>query len=207
MLPAALLTAGALGWLLVADKNGSSGRLLAKPLASAGFLAVALTAGALDSSFGRWMLAGLVLSALGDLFLLSKSEAAFLAGLGGFLTAHVLFAVAFLVRGIAPVGLVAAVALGLFAWQVLRWLSPHLSDRMRAPVTVYALVISLMGVLAVATAIDSWDARIPIGALFFIVSDLAVARDNFVAPGFPNRLVGLPLYYGGQLLLAWAAGG
>ena len=41
----------------------------------------------------------------------------------------------------------------------------------------------------------------------FVVSDLAVARDNFVTPGFTNRLSGLPLYYGGQLLLAWAAGG
>ena len=78
---------------------------------------------------------------------------------------------------------------------------------MRAPVTVYALAISSMGVLAVATAVDSWDGRIPAGALLFIISDLAVARENFVSSGFENRLVGLPLYYGGQLLLAWAAGG
>ncbi|MGI9648041.1 MAG: lysoplasmalogenase family protein, partial [Acidimicrobiia bacterium] len=92
-------------------------------------------------------------------------------------------------------------------WWVLRWLGPHLSDRMRSPVTAYAVVISLMGVLAIATAADSWDVRIPAGAVLFIVSDLAVARDNFVAPGIQNRLIGLPLYYGGQLLLAWAAGG
>lgn len=207
MLPAGLVTAGALGWLLSAERTGSSGRLVAKLLASAGFLAVALAAGALDSSFGRWMLAALVLSALGDIFLLGKSEPAFLAGLGSFLAAHLLFAVAFLVRGIAPAGPVAVVPLGLFTWWVLRWLGPHLSDRMRAPVTVYALAISSMGVLAVATAVDSWDGRIPAGALLFIISDLAVARENFVSSGFENRLVGLPLYYGGQLLLAWAAGG
>jgi len=44
------------------------------------------------------------------------------------------------------------------------------------------------------------------GALSFYVSDLAVARDRFVAPGFSNRLWGLPLYYGGTLLLATTAG-
>jgi uncharacterized membrane protein YhhN len=95
----------------------------------------------------------------------------------------------------------------LFAWQVLRWLAPHLSDGMRGPVVAYAAVISVMGVLAVATAVDAWDWRIPTGAVMFVISDLSVARDNFVAPGFCNRLWGLPLYYGGQLLLAWAAGG
>jgi uncharacterized membrane protein YhhN len=78
---------------------------------------------------------------------------------------------------------------------------------MRGPVVAYALVISVMGVLAVATASNVWDWRIPVGAGMFVVSDLAVARDKFVVPGFSNRLWGLPLYYGGQLLLAWAAGG
>ena len=43
-----------------------------------------------------------------------------------------------------------------------------------------------------------------IGALLFFASDLAVARDKFVAPGVINKLWGLPAYYGGQLLLAWA---
>ncbi|MGI9649305.1 MAG: lysoplasmalogenase family protein, partial [Acidimicrobiia bacterium] len=194
MLPAALLTAGAVGWLLVAERASSSARSIAKPLASAGFLAVAIAAGALDTSFGRWMLAALVLSTIGDVFLLGKSELAFLAGLGSFLAAHLLFVVAFTVRGIAPAGLVSIVPLKLFAWWVLRWLGPHLSDRMRSPVTAYALVISLMGVVAIATVADAWDARIPVGAALFIVSDLAVARDNFVTPGFQNRLVGLPLY-------------
>jgi len=44
------------------------------------------------------------------------------------------------------------------------------------------------------------------GAALFFVSDLAVARDRFVAPGFANRLWGLPAYYAGQLLIAWSIG-
>ena len=207
MIWAALVTAVAVASLLAAERTGSSGRFVAKPLASAGFVAVAVAAGALDSGFGRWMIAALVLSALGDVFLLGSSEATFLAGLGSFLTAHLVYGIAFLVRGVAGLGMLAVVPFVLFARQVLRWLGPHLSDRMRGPVVAYAVVISIMGVLAAATAVEAWDWRIPAGALMFVVSDLAVARDNFVAPGFSNRLWGLPLYYGGQLLLAWAAGG
>ncbi len=206
MIWGALATAVGLGGLLAAERTRSPGRFLAKPLASAGFIAVAVAAGALDTGFGRWMVAALVLSALGDVFLLGSSEATFLGGLGSFLTAHLVYGIAFLVRGVAAPGLLAIVPFAVFARQVLRWLSPHLSDRMRGPVVAYAVVISIMGVLAAGTAADSWDWRIPAGAIMFVISDLAVARDNFVAPGFSNRLWGLPLYYGGQLLLAWAAG-
>jgi uncharacterized membrane protein YhhN len=207
MIWAALVTGFGLAGLLAAERTRSSGRFLAKPLASAGFIAVAVAAGALDSGFGRWMVAALVLSALGDVFLLGSSEATFLGGLGSFLTAQLVYGIAFLVRGVAAPGLLAIVPFVVFAWQVLRWLRPHLSDRMRGPVVAYAVVISIMGVLAVGTAADVWDWRIPAGAIMFVISDLAVARDHFVAPGFSNRLWGLPLYYGGQLLLAWAAGG
>ena len=207
MVVPALITAAALAWLLVEERTGSVGRFVAKPVASAGFVAVALTAGALDTGFGRWMIAALALSALGDVLLLGSSEAGFLGGLGSFLTAHLVYGTAFLVRGVAAPGLLAVIPFALFVWQVLRWLGPYLSDRMRGPVVAYALVISVMGVLAVATASNVWDWRIPVGAGMFVVSDLAVARDKFVVPGFSNRLWGLPLYYGGQLLLAWAAGG
>jgi hypothetical protein len=36
-----------------------------------------------------------------------------------------------------------------------------------------------------------------------MASDVAVARDRFVAPSVGNRLWGLPLYFVAQLLLAW----
>ena len=44
--------------------------------------------------------------------------------------------------------------------------------------------------------------EIPLGAVAFFLSDLAVARDRFVAKGWVNRVWGLPLYYFGQVLLA-----
>ena len=72
---------------------------------------------------------------------------------------------------------------------------------MRPPLLAYVVTISLMVVVA-AGAMGAGGVLIPLGALLFYVSDLAVARDRFVAPGFANRLWGLPLYYTATLILA-----
>ncbi|OQY43225.1 MAG: hypothetical protein B6240_12915 [Desulfobacteraceae bacterium 4572_87] len=44
------------------------------------------------------------------------------------------------------------------------------------------------------------------GALSFYISDLFVARDRFVKKKPINRILGLPLYFGGQFLLAFSIG-
>ena len=49
------------------------------------------------------------------------------------------------------------------------------------------------------------DEKNAIGATMFWVSDLAVARRQFVDPSPRSAIWGLPLYYGAQLLFAWAA--
>ena len=41
-----------------------------------------------------------------------------------------------------------------------------------------------------------------IAALGFAISDVSVARDRFVAPGFVNAAWGLPLYFASQLAFA-----
>jgi YhhN family len=74
---------------------------------------------------------------------------------------------------------------------------PHLAE-LRAPVVVYAAANSDMVLLAFGVA--SPLARL--GAALFYASDLDVARDRFVQPCVANRVVGLPLYYAGQVLLA-----
>ena len=188
----ALVTAGAVGWLLVAERRGSRHRFVAKPLASSGFVALAVSAGALDSAFGTWVLAALVLSAVGDVLLLGSSDGTFLAGLGAFLAGHIAYAVAFVQPGLHAGRLVAVIPLAVVAAAVWRWLRPHLPNRMRGPVMVYVLAISFMGVLAFATR--AGDLRIPVGAALFIASDIAVARNMFVAPGNANKLWGLPVY-------------
>lgn len=180
---------------------------IAKPTASVGFLVVAVASGAWDSSYGRWILAGLVLSLLGDVFLMFRGAVQFQSGLVSFLLAHVAYTAAFLVAGVSvPWALAAAAAALVAAWSVLRWLLPHVDEDMRGPVLAYVVVISLMVSLAMGTLGAGRTALIATGAALFYVSDLFVARDRFVTPSFVNTLVGLPLYYLAQVLLALSVG-
>ena len=202
------LTAVSLAALLLAAwRESQAGVWVAKPLASLGFLWAAVAAGALDSEYGRWVLAALVLSFWGDVLLIPTARASFLAGLVSFLLGHVAFAGAFAVRGVswAWVG-VAALAAVPAALLALRWLRPHVEAAMRGPVLAYVGVISLMVLLAVGTVGEAGRPAIAIGALAFYVSDLAVARHRFVVETFWNKTWGWPLYYGGQLILASTVG-
>jgi len=203
------ITLVALAALLFSEwRESRTGVWLAKPLASTGFLLTALAAGALSSAYGRAVLVALVLSWLGDVLLIPKqSRRAFLAGLASFLLGHVAYAVAFLLRGIDPeASVVAAALVAVPSLAVLRWLWPFVPDRMRVPVVAYVGVISLMVVCALGVAGFRAHTSIALGALAFYASDLAVARQRFVAESFTNKLWGLPLYYGAQLLLASTAG-
>ena len=182
---------------------------LTKPLASAGFVGLAIQLGGLDSTYGRVVLAGRVLALAGDVLLIPKDRRAFPAGLASFLLAHVAYLAAFAIRGVDWVAFGGAfVAVALVLAVVLRWLWPHLAGPMRVAVPAYVVAIGLMVTGSIATAALSpaaWE--IPAGAMLFMASDLFVARHRFVAPGFVNRLVGLPLYYAGQLLIAWSVTG
>jgi uncharacterized membrane protein YhhN len=198
------LTLVAVGALLFAEFRGVRALVwVAKPLASSGFVAASLASGALESAYGRSVLFALVLCWLGDVLLIPQARAAFLAGLVSFLLGHVAFAFAFAQRGIAlgfgAPALVAALAGGLV---FLRYCEPHVPAALRHPVRVYVAAISLMLACAAGTLGKAGDPTILLGALMFWLSDLAVARDRFIAPGPWNRLWGLPLYYGAQLVLA-----
>jgi uncharacterized membrane protein YhhN len=193
--------------LLFSERMGSrAGVWLAKPLASTAFLAVALAADALVTSYGRAILFGLALSWLGDVLLIPRgSPKMFLAGVGSFLLGHVAYAIAFVARGIdTGAALVAAVIVVALAVLVLRWLSPHVSTDMKLAVPAYVLVISVMVIAAVGTYTRLGNAWIPLGAIGFYLSDLSVARDRFVVEEFMNRIWGLPLYYAAQVVLAWS---
>jgi uncharacterized membrane protein YhhN len=169
-------------------------RAISKVAASAGFVAVGLAVNA-GGRHGALVLAGLLLSAVGDALLLSSRQRAFLAGIGAFLLAHVAYAVAFAPSSRPSVPVAAALALAALA--IVRWLWPHLGA-LRVPVIAYAAAITAM--LLLALGVES--ALVRSGAALFYLSDLTVARDRFVREGLVNRLVGLPLYYAAQVLLA-----
>ena len=200
----------AIGALLFAERtNAERLRWFAKSCASLMFVALALSLGATETSYGRMILVGLVFCMAGDIFLLKKSETAFLAGMAAFGLGHLFYAIAFggIFAGVSPGVIAASVATIAGVAFTFRWLSPHLGD-FRIPVVFYTLIITAMMIMSFATTtFNSGQATSPywlavIGAVGFAISDISVARDQFVERSFFNRLWGLPLYFGAQLVLA-----
>lgn len=206
-----LITAVGLSGLLVAEYARSHpGVLVTKPLAALGFLYTAYNSPAAATSFGKTILAGLGFSFIGDVFLMFDTPTAFQGGLFSFLLGHVAYAVAFYNSGpldpqLTLTALAGEAAAGALVW---KWLSPRLPQADRIPVALYTTVISAMTVLAIGTSKNSrapWEQIA--GAVIFQVSDLLVARHQFVTRDFWNYLIGLPLYFGAQQILAslcWA---
>lgn len=183
-------------------------RIISKTGAAWAFIIYALTLGAWDAgAHGKWIVVGLVLSMVGDVCLLSREKTWFLAGLVAFLLAHVAYVGAFLALGVNALGLVfAGVAVGGFAWRVWVWLREDVGSLGKA-VLAYIAVISTMVACAAGSAVLGGAGRwgLLVAAIVFFMSDLCVARDRFVTPGFDNRLIGLPLYFSAQLLFGYFA--
>jgi uncharacterized membrane protein YhhN len=200
----AWVTVLSLAALFVAVHRGSKvGEWVFKPLAATGFVISALQHGALQSRYGVLIYLGLCLSWWGDVLLIPKTKKTFLAGLGAFLLAHLAYAAAFVARGMSWTAAIAGfVVLTLPLAAVGRWLLPKVPTSMRLPVRAYMAVITAMVACAMGTVVAHGGLAVLIGALAFYLSDLSVARDRFVSPGFDNKLWGWPLYFGAQLVLA-----
>jgi uncharacterized membrane protein YhhN len=200
-----LMTVVGLAVLLFGEWKDRPGmRAVGKPFASLGFIVAAIGFGALESRYGNIVLIGLILGAVGDVCLLGSGKKSFIAGLVSFLLGHVAYVVAF---GSLPISashaLITAFLMAVVMALIARWVFPHAPD-MRVPIGIYMLVIAAMCVVAVGGGAAGAPWMIPVGALMFTVSDIAVVRDRFVNTAFVNRLWGLPLYYAAQLLIAWS---
>jgi len=168
------------------------------------FIWAGIAAGALDSTYGQWVLAGLVLCLLGDLLLIPLDRpAVFRAGVFAFLLGHVAYSAAFVTQPLDGFGLAGgAILLAVVVFGVLRWLGSSLPADMVWPVRTYLVVIGVMSTLACGVTAAGGPWAVAAGALAFTASDVSVARDRFVRHEFLNRAWGLPLYYGAQLLIA-----
>jgi uncharacterized membrane protein YhhN len=175
----------------------------AKLVASTSFIALAIKAGAMASTYGRLILLGLGFSWCGDMFLTDQSQLAFLAGLCAFLLGHVAYVSAFICHGYRRAWVfVAAVPVLAVAVAVLAWLAPHTPPDLEIPVRAYIVVISLMVIFAYGTRGRDGSILIAIGATLFFLSDLSVAALRLAQIGYPTYVLGLPLYYAGQACLA-----
>jgi len=195
-----VLVVAAFDWVAVARELRRV-EVIAKPLTMIMLMvATVLTVGA-GTAPSRWLLAGLVLSLAGDIFLLAETQGSFVSGLASFLLAHVAYIGAFLAAGVEPApgaaGLVLAAAavatIGRRIVGAVRTAEPALTG----PVVAYIAVISAM--VAAAFGRARWAAIA--GAVSFYGSDALIAWTRFVTPIRHGRPAIMVTYHLGQVLI------
>ncbi|MGC6419234.1 MAG: lysoplasmalogenase [Bradymonadia bacterium] len=198
----ALTSAAVLGLLGSEWRDSQAGRWLFKPIAALGFVLAGVAMTLWHTTHGQWIFAGLLLSVLGDLFLIPRAAGRFFKlGLFSFLLAHVAYAIACFYMGLDAWHAVFALGiLGLVAWYVYSYFAPDLPPSLVMPVRIYISVITLMVALSLATG----SLLMSTAAFAFWLSDISVARGRFKKTGFGNKLWGIPLYFGAQLMFAFA---
>jgi uncharacterized membrane protein YhhN len=162
--------------------------------------------------FSIWFLIGLVLSLIGDIFLMLPEEY-FIKGLSAFLLSHVTYVVAFNLTGLFMnlESLIIATVIALITWTVLR----RIIDSMRVsgrssliiPVIFYAVVLSLMLWSAFTRVLHSdWDPfsswLIALGGIFFYTADASNAWNRFVGQLPGGRSFEMITYHLSQLILS-----
>jgi uncharacterized membrane protein YhhN len=194
-----LATLGALG---MADLY-----MVFKPVAmllAMAFVAVRATNTRAIARFDVLLLAALLFSLCGDVFLMLPGNT-FIAGLASFLVAH-LFYIALFRQGQgwfpSRPGLAAVFSVGAVMYAIV-W--PGLPDPvLQLAVAAYVSVISLMASQALGRARVSGDAAsrwVALGACVFMVSDSLIAIDKFVSPVPLSALWILLTYYAAQMLI------
>ena len=156
---------------------------------------------------------GILFSLGGDVFLmLPNMDRWFVFGLVSFLLAHVFYIIGlnFVLPPLNMFGILLAIFIALFVAQIYRRLAAGLhasgKDRLRIPVLVYTIVISLMWLSALQTIFDAnWQTTssllVSLGSTLFITSDIVLAWFKFVGPIKHGRLINLSCYHLGQILL------
>jgi uncharacterized membrane protein YhhN len=199
----ALVAAGCIALVAFLLIGQDSSAALAKLIASTAFVLLAVRVGGLQSVYGRIILLGLVCSWLGDAFLIGETQYAFLAGLGAFLLAHLAYIAAFVTKGVDRLWIsMAAVPVAAIAVIITIWLAPHVPSELVIPVRIYTAAISVMVIAAFGTRGRGASILILAGAVLFFLSDLSVAALRLVQTDVPTYVLGLPLYYAGQVCLA-----
>ena len=205
---AALLTVSAMcsGSLHVrAEYRGPRNQVyLFKPLTTILILLIAVQADTPEFPLYKYaIIAGLICSLAGDIFLMLPSDQ-FIAGLSSFLIGHLFYIAAFTYGTGFGFSLWLLAPFVVFGVVIFRILSTHLG-KMKLPVVAYMAVILVM-------AWQAWE-RVgqtgqiaallaSVGAVFFVVSDSALALDRFRGGFGSARAVTLGTYYAAQWLIA-----
>ena len=202
-----------LDWVAVAADR----RPLEYALKPATMVALGAVVLALDLPGGQlrwWYLAAIILSLAGDVFLMLPESAmdpelSFVAGLGSFLVAHVLYVVGMVLLGVSGgwlvIGTVAAVLVIVTVGRRVIAGARATDRRLFAPVMAYVVVIAVM----IATSFGTGIIVGIVGALLFGFSDSVIGWTRFLRDFPHSRVVVMVTYHLGQvgLVLALATAG
>ena len=192
-----------------------------KPIASFGFVWLAMGENLLNeqklvqNDFEYNLLLALILSVVGDLFLLSKKDKIFTLGLFSFLVAHLFYFIAVYngVSALDHLALYQNLKINLqltmlvvypLCLSVLYFILPYIPKDLKIPSLLYVCVIALMfsSCVAYSLTIHQNQHMLLIGSFLFVVSDWFVAQERYRNGGFWSRFFGLPLYYIAQIVFA-----
>ncbi|NMH73492.1 lysoplasmalogenase [Bacillus sp. RO2] len=190
-------------YLFAVEKQYRSWMYILKPGTMVIIIFIAILGlGNVSFTYGWWILAGLLFSIFGDIFLMLPRDR-FVYGLVSFLAGHVCYVVAFwYFPGGGSVSIWISGALFLVAILYLMKLSKGVVNSggsvLFLAVTAYVTIITAM----VWTALYSQQPLIIAGAILFFFSDAILAWDRFVGKlTYRNFLVMIP-YYLAQYLFA-----
>lgn len=177
---------------------------LFKPLTMIWIILIALEAQSRVSSFYKYtIIAGLLCSLLGDIFLMLPSDR-FVPGLLSFLVAHLFYIAAFTSGQTSPDALWYALPFLVYGGIMLWILFPHLG-KMKLPVVIYMLLILLMAWQAFARWMSTGQAGSMLafcGALLFTASDSMLALNRFRGRIRHAQFYILSTYFTAQWLIA-----
>jgi uncharacterized membrane protein YhhN len=203
LIAATLVVAAADWWAVATDRR--SVEYVLKPLTMVVLIGAALALPDPVTDGARlFMVAGLVCSLAGDVFLM-LDEKLFLGGLVSFLVGHVMYVIGLLrFDDVTPplllVGVVVVfIAAAVIGSRVVRG-ATETDSRLTGPVAIYMAVISLMVVMAFGTAVPIAI----LGAVLFYASDGVLGWNKFVEPVPNGRLAIMTTYHLGQIGLVLA---
>jgi uncharacterized membrane protein YhhN len=163
-----------------------------------------------------WFAVGLTFSLAGDILLMLPKEQ-FTAGLVAFLMGQLAYLVGFTCSGLPPLNLPTVILVFLVAgtsFQIYRRIAfsqkSSETNKLKLPVFIYTVAISLMLLSALTTLLRSeWQPihalAVSSGALLFCLSDTLLAFNKFVSPLPHRRVTVIVTYHLGQILITVGA--
>jgi len=192
-------------WLYIYTNSLSSKlKYLFKPLTTILVITIAIILQyESESVYGYLIIAGLVFSLLGDIFLMLPNDK-FVQGLASFLVAHIFYIIAFS-SGFGPFLEFGYLIPAIIYASVFLWILLPKTGKMKIPVMVYAIVLMVFLWQALGRFYylgNQASLYIIIGAVLFVISDTILAYARFVKDFNLSPTLIHVTYWGAQVFIA-----